>query len=44
MTPDVIRKSIFKENFKHEDIDPDLLYQDLLHSVQDVHIEDYFMN
>ena len=25
MTPDVIRKSIFKENFKHEDIDPDLV-------------------
>ena len=25
MTPDVIRNSIFKENFKHEDIDPDLV-------------------
>ena len=25
MTPDVIRKSIFKENFKHEDIEPDLV-------------------
>ena len=25
MTPDVIRKRIFKENFKHEDIDPDLV-------------------
>ena len=25
MTPDVIRRSIFKENFKHEDIDPDLV-------------------
>ena len=25
MTPDVIRKSIFKDNFKHEDVEPELI-------------------
>ena len=25
MTPDVIRKSIFKDNFKHEDVEADLV-------------------